>query len=171
MKRSVVTCHIHASHCKWLTLVRRVRGASCLNWVRVTGFSNFNFFVLPRPYSELMLGYLITSSKRHGLHYYWCLSSSCYAASINRLLNIQAYCLLFIHQWLYIPLLGPGLFFSFVIFFTQSVGLLRQGISPSEGRCLHTGQHKQNVIKTYFLESHPTFFYTTCVGLLLPSDT
>jgi hypothetical protein len=30
----------------------------------------------------------------------------------------------FIHQWLYSPLLGPGLFFSFVIFFTQTVGLL-----------------------------------------------
>jgi hypothetical protein len=39
---------------------------------------------------------------------------------------------------------GPGLFFSFVIFFTQSVGLLGQEISPSQGRYLHTGQHKQN---------------------------
>jgi hypothetical protein len=47
----------------------------------------------------------------------------------------------FIHQWLYSPLLGPGLFFSFVIFFTQTVGLLGRGISPSQDRCLYTGQH------------------------------
>jgi hypothetical protein len=50
----------------------------------------------------------------------------------------------FIHQWLYSPLLGPGLFFSFVIFFTQTVGLLGRVICPSQGRYLHTGQHKQN---------------------------
>jgi hypothetical protein len=30
----------------------------------------------------------------------------------------------FIHHWLYSPLLVPGLFFSFVIFFTQMIGLL-----------------------------------------------
>jgi hypothetical protein len=30
----------------------------------------------------------------------------------------------FIHQQLYGPLLGPGLFFSFVIIFRQTVGLL-----------------------------------------------
>jgi hypothetical protein len=40
-------------------------------------------------------------------------------------------------------LFGPGLFFDFVIFFTQSVGLLGRGISPSQGRYLHTEQHKQ----------------------------
>jgi hypothetical protein len=34
-------------------------------------------------------------------------------------------------------------FLSFLIY-TQSVGLLGQGISPSEGRYLHTEQHKQN---------------------------
>jgi hypothetical protein len=54
----------------------------------------------------------------------------------------------FIHQWLYSHLLGLRLFFSFVIFFTQSVGLLGRGISPSQGRCLHTGQHKHR-IKTH----------------------
>jgi hypothetical protein len=36
-----------------------------------------------------------------------------------------------------------GRFFSFLIY-TQSVGLLRRRISPSQGRYLHTGQHKQN---------------------------
>jgi hypothetical protein len=50
----------------------------------------------------------------------------------------------FIHQWLYSPLLGPG-FFSFVVFFTQSVGLLGRVISPSCGRYLHTGQHKHRI--------------------------
>jgi hypothetical protein len=55
------------------------------------------------------------------------------------------YCLYnnsFIHQWPYSPLLGPGLFFSFIIFFTQSVVLLGRGISPSQGGYLHTGEHK-----------------------------
>jgi hypothetical protein len=41
-------------------------------------------------------------------------------------------------------LLGPGLFFSFVIIFKQSIEPLGQGISPSQGRYIHTGQHKQN---------------------------
>jgi hypothetical protein len=49
-----------------------------------------------------------------------------------------------INQWLYSPLLGPGLFFSFVIIFTQTLGLLGRVISQSRGRYLHTGQHKQN---------------------------
>jgi hypothetical protein len=40
----------------------------------------------------------------------------------------------FIQQWLYSPLLGPGLFFNFVIFFTQTAGLLGRGITPSQGR-------------------------------------
>jgi hypothetical protein len=51
----------------------------------------------------------------------------------------------FIHQWLYSPLLGPGLFFSFVISFTQTVGFLGPGFSPSQGRYLHTGQHKHGI--------------------------
>jgi hypothetical protein len=51
----------------------------------------------------------------------------------------------FIHQWLYSPLLGPGLFFTFVIFFTQTVGLLGQEISSSQGRYLHTLQHKHRI--------------------------
>jgi hypothetical protein len=51
---------------------------------------------------------------------------------------------LFIHQWLYSPLLGSGLFFSSVSFFTQTVGLLGWVIRQSQGRYLHTGQHKQN---------------------------
>jgi hypothetical protein len=50
-----------------------------------------------------------------------------------------------IHLWFYGPLLGPGLFFSFVIFFTQSVGLLGRVISPSQGRYLLTGQHKRRI--------------------------
>jgi hypothetical protein len=44
----------------------------------------------------------------------------------------------FIHQRLYSPLLGPDLFFSFVISFTETVGLLGRVISPSQGRYLHT---------------------------------
>jgi hypothetical protein len=45
---------------------------------------------------------------------------------------------------LYSPLLDLGRFFSVSWSFTRSVGLLGRGISPSQGRCLHTEQHKQN---------------------------
>jgi hypothetical protein len=51
----------------------------------------------------------------------------------------------FIHKWLYGPLLDPGLFFSFAIIFTQTVGLLGRVISPSQGRYLNTGQHKHRI--------------------------
>jgi hypothetical protein len=47
-----------------------------------------------------------------------------------------------INQWLYSPLLCPGLFFTFKIFLTQTVGLLGRVISPSQGRYQHRGQHK-----------------------------
>jgi hypothetical protein len=50
----------------------------------------------------------------------------------------------FIHQWLYSPLLGPRLFFSFVIVFTQSVGLLGRVISPSQGRYPHRTTQTEN---------------------------
>jgi hypothetical protein len=46
------------------------------------------------------------------------------------------------HQWLYRPLLSFGLFFSSVIFFTQTVGLLGRVISPSQGRYLHKHRHQ-----------------------------
>jgi hypothetical protein len=45
--------------------------------------------------------------------------------------------------WLYSPLLGFGRLFSFLIYI-QSVGLLVQGISPSQGLYLHTEEYKQN---------------------------
>jgi hypothetical protein len=51
----------------------------------------------------------------------------------------------FIHQCLYSLLLGPGLFFSFVIFFKQAVELLGRVISPSQGCYLHTGQCKHRI--------------------------
>jgi hypothetical protein len=55
----------------------------------------------------------------------------------------------FIHsQWLYSPLLCPGLFFSFVIFFTQTVGLLGRVISQSQGRNLHAEQRKHRITQT-----------------------
>jgi hypothetical protein len=61
------------------------------------------------------------------------------------LLYIPHFLRSFIHQWLYSPLLGPGLFFSFVNFFTQLVGHLGKVISPSQGRYLHTAQHKHRI--------------------------
>jgi hypothetical protein len=51
----------------------------------------------------------------------------------------------FIHQWDYRPLMGPTLFFSYAFFFTQTVGLVGRVMSPSQGRYLHTGQHKHRI--------------------------
>jgi hypothetical protein len=50
----------------------------------------------------------------------------------------------FIHQWLYGPLLGPGLFFTFVK--TQTVGLLGRVISLSQGRYLHIEHNEHRII-------------------------
>jgi hypothetical protein len=49
-----------------------------------------------------------------------------------------------VYLWFHSPLLDLGSFFSFSIY-TQSVGLLGQGISLSQGRYLHTGQHKHRI--------------------------
>jgi hypothetical protein len=67
----------------------------------------------------------------------------------------------FIHEGLYSPLLGPGLFFSSIIIFTQTVGLFGRVISLSQGRYLHTGQHKHR-IKAH---RHPCF----CEHLVPPA--
>jgi hypothetical protein len=65
--------------------------------------------------------------------------------TLSRLFQLCIYVRSFFHQWHYSPLLGPGLFFSFVTFFTQTVGLLGRVIIPSQGRYLHTGQHKHRI--------------------------
>jgi hypothetical protein len=62
----------------------------------------------------------------------------------HKIFNIHNFIHL-IHQCLYSPLLGSGLFFSFVIIFTQSLGLVGRVISPSQGRYLHTGQHDHRI--------------------------
>jgi hypothetical protein len=46
------------------------------------------------------------------------------------------------YVWLYSNSLGPWPLFQFLDLFTQSVGLLGRGISSSQGRYLHTEQHK-----------------------------
>jgi hypothetical protein len=46
-------------------------------------------------------------------------------------------------------LLGSDLFFSFVIFFTLSVGMFERAISPSQGRYLHTEHHKNKKKNAY----------------------
>jgi hypothetical protein len=48
-----------------------------------------------------------------------------------------------IHPSVY--LLDPGRVFRFLIFFSQSVGLLVRGISSSQVRYLHTEQHKHRI--------------------------
>jgi hypothetical protein len=49
-----------------------------------------------------------------------------YYSSIHfqSILSVRPFLILFIHQWLYSPLLGPGLFFSSIIIFTHTVGLV-----------------------------------------------
>jgi hypothetical protein len=43
------------------------------------------------------------------------------------------------------PFVGPWPLFQFRNLFTQSVKPLGRGISPSQGRYLHTGQHKHRI--------------------------
>jgi hypothetical protein len=43
------------------------------------------------------------------------------------------------------PFVGPWPPFQLLDLFTESVGLLGRGISPSQGRYLHTEQHKQRM--------------------------
>jgi hypothetical protein len=44
------------------------------------------------------------------------------------------------------PFVGPRPLFQFLSLFTQSTGLLGRGISQSQGRYLHTDQHKHRII-------------------------
>jgi hypothetical protein len=61
-----------------------------------------------------------------------------FTQSIYRSIDLSIY--LSIYLWIYSPFVGPWPLFSFLIF-TQSVGILRRGISPSQGRYLHTDIH------------------------------
>jgi hypothetical protein len=68
--------------------------------------------------------------------------TACYRDSFTLLLPyIHIY---FFFQRLFQPIQGPGLLFSSVIIFSQTVGLLGRVIRPSQGRYLNTGEHKQN---------------------------
>jgi hypothetical protein len=55
-------------------------------------------------------------------------------------------------------MLDLGHFFSFIIFLTQSVGLLGWGISPLQGRYLHTEQHKHKRTQTSMPQVGPCLF-------------
>jgi hypothetical protein len=43
------------------------------------------------------------------------------------------------------PFVGPWPLLHFLDLLTQTVGLLGRGISPSQGLCLYTGQHKHRI--------------------------
>jgi hypothetical protein len=75
---------------------------------------------------------------------------------IHTLINLFIHS--FTHQSLYRPLWCPLLFFSFVIFFTQTVGPLGRGISLSQGRYLHTRQHK------YWINAHSDVLVLTVLN-------
>jgi hypothetical protein len=71
------------------------------------------------------------------------------------------YLYLSVYLWLYCLLLALGSFFSYLIFYT--VGRTPwTGISPSQGRYLHIGQHKQNKL-TYTSMPQVAFKRTTSV--------
>jgi hypothetical protein len=70
----------------------------------------------------------------------------------------------FIHRWLYNPMLGHGLFFNFIIFLTQTFGLLGRVISPSQGRYLHTEQHDHRI--NAHTDIHAFFYFVSeAIGL------
>jgi hypothetical protein len=60
--------------------------------------------------------------------------------------NISIYLSIYLYLSIALqPLAGSWLRFQFLDLFTQSVGLLGRGISPSQVRYLHTGQHKHRI--------------------------
>jgi hypothetical protein len=61
--------------------------------------------------------------------------------------------LFFFFRWLFQPIQGPGLLFSSIIIFSQTVGLHGRVISLLQGHYLNTGQHKHR-INAY---THQTF--------------
>jgi hypothetical protein len=83
------------------------------------------------------------------LEYYHCiLLAAIPVFYVVFLLYVSFWCCLPIYSlslyiWLYSPL-DLDRFFSFLIY-TQSVGLLGRVISRSQGRYLHTGQHKHSI--------------------------
>jgi hypothetical protein len=64
--------------------------------------------------------------------------------SSTQIVNIQDTCSSEICLFGFIALVDLGRFFSFLIY-TQSIGLLGRGISPSQGRYLHTEQHNLGI--------------------------
>jgi hypothetical protein len=62
---------------------------------------------------------------------------------VTRCFIIRIHHRIFVYLWLYSPC-GPRLLFQFLNLYT--VGRTHStGISPSEGRCLHTEQHKHRI--------------------------
>jgi hypothetical protein len=61
----------------------------------------------------------------------------------RRSLCFNLLCLISLNYFGSTAFVDLGRFFSFLIY-TQSVGLLRREISPSQDRYLHTEQHRQN---------------------------
>jgi hypothetical protein len=58
--------------------------------------------------------------------------------------KFQRYLNLYLYIYGSTDLVDFGRFFSFLIY-TQSVGLLERGISPSQGHYLHKKQHKHKI--------------------------
>jgi hypothetical protein len=84
----------------------------------------------------------VVSDQETELHCQW----NCDFMYINSIIHLFIYS--FIHSSMTLqPLLGPGLFFSFIIL-TQTVRLTGQVISQLQGCYLHTRQHKHRMHKT-----------------------
>jgi hypothetical protein len=59
---------------------------------------------------------------------------------------LEGLMLRFIHSSMALqPFLGTSYLLQFHNLFTQTIGLFGRGISPSQGLCLHAGQHKHRI--------------------------
>jgi hypothetical protein len=96
---------------------------NCIDFVGRTHKMPEVFCLYLRPGSSTRILLLVQESKSHEPDF------------ISIGINVYS----FIPQWHCSPLLGPGLFIL-----TRAVGLLGRGISSSQGRYLHPGQHRIN---------------------------
>jgi hypothetical protein len=109
--------------------------------------------------SESVLLLVVPKQINSATHYYCCCCCCCCCCFCRYYYYYAHYC-------------STTLYFAFATFsvswsYTQLVGLLGRGISPSQGRYLHAGQHKQNKRTQY---RHPYFEWDSNPRSQHPSD-
>jgi hypothetical protein len=130
-------------------------------WVQVSKIWTFKIAVLVRDFFDILselhsqetcVEHIFLYQKWEGSYYiyiyYLNMGRSRYdkLKLRHRCVGIKVGTFSFIHSSMALhPFLGTDLFFSFVIFFTRTVGPLGRVISPSQGRYVHKGQHKHRI--------------------------